>query len=429
MTARMRLNSALVPLLAIGMVVMQLIDPSKLWQGLIVAFAGTWLICWFWAGSLKGQLRLTREVRYGWAQVGDKLEEQFTLTNNGIAPATWVEIVDHSDLPDYSAGRAVGVGSYETNTWRTAGLCTRRGVYTLGGTTLRSGDPFGMYTVEVHLPESSTLVVMPPIVPLPSIEILPGGWMGEGRPRPNMPEQTVHAITVREHQQGESLKRIHWPTSARRAKLFTRVMDGAPANDWWIALDVESSVQAGQGWENTVELGVIAAASLADRGLRARHSVGLLASGTDTTWLKPQSGEAHRLEIMRALARLSPGNLPLTELLERAGPTLGHRTSLILITPSVKNDWLTSLTRLLWRGISPTVLLLDPASFGAPERADALADVLGRMNIPRFILSRDLLERPEARPGWRGQWEWRIMPTGKAVSIRSQADMTWKRLG
>jgi uncharacterized protein (DUF58 family) len=428
MTARMRLNSALVPLLALGMVVMQLIDPSKIWQGLIVAFAGAWMICWVWAHSLKQHLRLTREVRYGWAQVGDKLEEQFTLINNGFAPATWVEIVDHSDMPDYSAARAVGVGSYDANTWRTEGLCTRRGTYTLGGTTLCSGDPFGMYRVEVHLPASSTFVIMPPVVPLPAIQILPGGWMGDGHPRPSMLEQTVNAITVREHQHGESLKRIHWPTSARRARLFTRVMDGAPANNWWIALDLDSQVQAGAGWENTVELGIIAAASLADRGLRARHSVGLLASGAGTTWLKPQNGEAHRLEIMRALARLSPGNLPLPELLERAGPTFGHRTSLIIITPSMKDEWLTSLTRLLWRGINPTVLLLDPASFGAPQGADALADVLGRMNIPRFVLTRDLLERPEARPGWRGQWEWRIMPTGKAVAAHPQTDMTWKRL-
>ncbi len=429
MTARMRLNSALLPALTLGWVVMQLIDPSKIWQSLIVAFAGAWLISSLWALSIKRQLRLTREVRYGWAQVGDQLEEQFTLVNNGIAPATWVEIVDHSNLPGYSAARAVGIGSYETNTWRTSGQCTRRGVYTLGGTTLRSGDPFGVYMVEVHLPESSTLVIMPPVVPLPGIEILPGGWTGEGRPRPNMPEQDVQAISVREYQQGESLKGVHWPTTARRAKLFTRVMDGAPSNDWWIALDVDSKVQAGEGWENTVELGVILAASLADRGLRARHSVGLLASGSETVWLKPQSGEHHRLEIMRALARIETGNVSLPELLERAGPTIGHRTSLIVITPSVERDWLTSLTHLLWKGIQPTVLLMDPASFGAPQHADSLAGLLGQMGIQRFILDRELLSRPEARPGWRGQWEWRILPTGKAVAARQQADMTWKRLG
>ncbi|MBK9210615.1 MAG: DUF11 domain-containing protein [Anaerolineales bacterium] len=59
---------------------------------------------------MRDNLRLTREVRFTWAQVGDKLEEQFTLTNNGSVPATWVEVVDHSTLPDYSAARAIEWG-------------------------------------------------------------------------------------------------------------------------------------------------------------------------------------------------------------------------------------------------------------------------------------------------------------------------------
>jgi uncharacterized protein (DUF58 family) len=260
---------------------------------------------------------------------------------------------------------------------------------------------------------------------------MPGGWMGEGRPRPNIVDQTVNAATVREFTHGDNPKLIHWPTTARHGKFYSRVLDGAPANDWWIALDVDSKVQAGRGWENTIELGIILAASLADRGLRARHplGVGLLASGAQTVWLKPQSGERHRLEILRALAMLEPGQLPLAEMLERANPTLGNRISLIVITPSIKNDWLSPLTHLSWKGISPTVLLMDPSSFGSFQSADPLSNVLAEMGIPRFILNRDLLQQPEAHPGWKGQWEWRITPSGKAISTRPPGDLTWKRLG
>jgi uncharacterized protein (DUF58 family) len=428
MTARVRLRSVLLPLLTIATLVLQLFDPSKVWQAMIVAFGGAWLVGWLWARSLRDHLHLTREVRFTWAQVGDKLEEQFTLTNNGLVPATWVEVVDHSTLPGYSAARAIGIGNQESNTWHTTGVCTQRGVYTLGGTTLRSSDPLGIFNVEVHQTESTTLMVMPPVILLPQVEITPGGWLGDGRPRPNSPEQTVNALTVHEYQHGEALRQIHWPTSARLGKLYTRVMDGSPANDWWIVLDAETKAQAGQGWESTLELGVILATSLVDRGLRARHSVGLLASGDQTVWLKPKQEEDHRAQMMRALATLKPGNLPLSALLERAGPALGHHTSLIVITPSVDSAWLTALTHLIWRGITPTVLLIDPASFGSTNRADALSGVLAQMGVPRFVLDRSLLLRPEARPGWRGQWEWRIMPTGKAVSTRPPGDLAWRKL-
>ena len=103
MISRVRINSALLPLLTIAMLVLQLIDPSKVWQAMLAAFGGALLISWLWARSLRDHLRLTREVRFTWAQVGDKLEEQFTLTNNGPVPATWVEVVDHSTCLLYTS--------------------------------------------------------------------------------------------------------------------------------------------------------------------------------------------------------------------------------------------------------------------------------------------------------------------------------------
>lgn len=429
MTVRLRFNSALLPLLTSVTLVMQLFDPSKVWQAMLAAFGGALLISWLWARSLRDHLRLMREVRFTWAQVGDKLEEQFTLTNKGFFPATWVEVVDHSTLPEYSAARAISVDNQGIVNWHTRGLCSQRGVFILGGTTLRSGDPLGIFSVEVYHPESVSMMVTPPVIPLPQVEITPAGWLGDGRPRPNSPEQTVSALTVHEYQQGEPLRQIHWPTTARRNSLYTRVMESAPANDWWIVLDADADVQAGQGWESTLELGIILAMSLADRGFHARHSVGMLASGDQTIWLKPkQDDESQRLQLTRALATLKPGHLSLADLLARAAPTLGHRTSIIIITPSVNSEWLTPLTSLLWRGITPTVLMMDPSSFGSTIHADAFAEILAQMGISRFIFNRSLLLQPEARPGWHGQWDWRIMPTGKAIARRPPVDMTWRKL-
>lgn len=408
---------------------MQLIDPSPVWKALLTAFGGAWIIAWVWVRSLKTNMRVEREVRFGWKQVGDKLEERFLLTNSGVIPATWVEVLDHSTLPNYDVSRATSLGAHEKNSWHTSGLCSRRGVYQLGGTTLRSGDPFGIYWVEVHHPESQTLVVMPPIIPLTGIEISPAGWGGDGRPDPNSLEETVNSATVHEYRMGEPWNRIHWPTTARRGKLFTRMMDGAPSNEWWVLLDADSKAQAGHGSDSTLELGVLLAASLVDRGIRAQRSVGFLASGEKISWQKPQTNEEHRLRIMRDLAMLEPGNQSLAQLLERAGPTFGQRTSLVVITSSLESSWLTPLLRLTRKGIVPTVLLMDPASFGSNQKADSFAGVLAQLGIPRFILDRSLLTRPEAHPGEQGQWEWRVTPFGKAVPIHPLGDLTWKKLG
>ncbi len=396
---------------------------------MVVALGGAWLIGYVWARSIKKGLRLQREMRFGWTQVGDSLEEQFTLSNSGRFPVPWVEVIDHSNLPGYQASLATCLGSSDTNTWRTRGTCTRRGIYTLGDATLRSSDPLGIYKVEIHQPETATLVVMPPVVPLPTIQVTPGGWLGEGRATPNAVEKTFNAGTVREYLPGDAMRLIHWPTTARLNEPYVRLLEGAPAGAWWIVLDFDQRMQVGSEEDSTTEMGVILAASLADRGLRAHKEVGFLASGEPAVWLRPQAGEPRRLEILRALATLNPGDVPLAQLLEKAGPTLGQQASLIVITASTESDWLKPLAHLAWRGITSTVILMDPASFGAPQNAQPLADLLVRMNISCKIVTHDLLENPAVHPTPRGQWQWRILPTGKAVPVNMPGDMTWKKLG
>jgi hypothetical protein len=122
--------------LALAALVMQILDPSRIWTIFLIGLGGLLGIAYAWARSLRRGLSLRREMRYGWAQVGDTLEERFSLQNTGWFPATWVEIEDRSTLPGYDASRATGVDTDSTNQWLTEGVCARRGVYFLGGTAL-----------------------------------------------------------------------------------------------------------------------------------------------------------------------------------------------------------------------------------------------------------------------------------------------------
>jgi uncharacterized protein (DUF58 family) len=431
MQARIKLNSYLLPVLIGFVLLMQLIDPYKVWVLLLVSLGGIWLVSYLWTQGLAFQLRLTREMRYGWAQVGDQLEERFTLWNGYWLPALWVEIIDHSDLPGYSASRATGVDVRSRTNWRTHGVCTRRGIFTLGPTSLRTGDPFGIYTLFLEYPTSTTLTVLPPIVPLPAIEVAPGGKTGEGHPRSNAPERTVSSSTVREYEPGDSLHLIHWRTTARLNSPYVRIFDGTPAGDWWIILDMDRQVQIGQGWDATEEHGVILAASLADRGMRLRRAVGLVSNGKELAWLPPQegkSGTARRWEMMRALALLSPGENTLGELLERTRSSIGKGSSVVIITPNSNTDWIEALIPMLWRGIVATVLLLDPLSFGDSKSANPALRALAELGVSRYLITRDVLDRPEAHPGQSGQWEWRVLPTGRAIAIKRPSNTTWKAL-
>lgn len=426
--ARIRLKSRLIPILVILVFLMQIIDPYRVWMFTLVALGGTWLISYLWTHSLSNNLTLKREIRFGWAQVGDRLEERFTVYNYGPVPAIWVEVIDRSNIPNYQASRVTGVESRSKNQWRTKGICSQRGLFTLGPTTLKSSDPFGIYEVYIEDLSSTSLMVMPPIVPLPAIEVAPGGRTGDARPRHNAPERTVSSSTVREFHPGDSMRWIHWRTTARKSSPYVRIFDGTPAGDWWIFLDLDSNVQAGEGWDSTQEHSIILAASLADRGLRENQSIGLVANGKDLVWLSPQGDDRQRWEILRALALIESGDYSLAELLTRNKSLIGRNSSLVIITPNIKGDWIESLLPLMWRGAVPTVILLDPASFDGNGEVGPALDLLAEMGVSRHVITRDVLDRPEARPGERGQWEWRISATGKALPIKKPSDMSWKVL-
>jgi uncharacterized protein (DUF58 family) len=428
MSSHLRLNSRLVPILVGTLVILQVFNPSTSWKVMLAIVGGAWLVGWFWARGLAAGLRLTREIRYGWAQVGDELEERFTIMNASFFPATWVEIDDFSTLPDYHASLVTSVGANSSNEQTTRGTCSRRGLYILGGASLQSGDPLGIYTVKIDCPISQTLLVLPPVVPLPSIDVTPGGFMGDGRPRSHSPELSVGAAGVREYQPGDPLRMIHWPTSARHNKTFVRLLDGTPAADWWILLDLDANSQAGQAPDSTEEFAIVLAASLADHGLRSRKAVGLTINGQQAGWLPPRANENQRWSMFRALALAQPGGLNLQHYLERSGKSFGRQFSLVIITANTSAAWLESLASLQWRGTVPTVMLLDPLDFGGAGNASGLSAQLERMSIRCHIIPHDLLDAPEAHPGHAGRWAWRTSATGKAIPISKPQDTEWRKL-
>jgi uncharacterized protein (DUF58 family) len=369
-------------------------------------------------------------MRYGWAQVGDQLEERFTITNESYLPGLWLEVEDHSNLPGYTAGRVTSIGASQMMEWKTEGVCTRRGLFNLGPTTLRSGDPLGLCSLELVHPNATVLLVLPPVLPLPAIEIAAGGRVGEGRrSRRAALETTVSVESVREYVPGDPLKAIHWPTSARRDMLYVRQFEHVPSSDWWIFLDLESRVQAGRDFESTEEHGIILAASLANRGLREGHAVGLVTCSPELTWISPQHSSGHLMSILQALALAQPGKIPLASLLEDAQKSVRHGASLIIITPNVQAEWAAPMLQLVKIGITPTVLLIDPVSFGGAQASTGTQALLNDYGIAHNLIQSDLLNRPEARPGKQGKWEWRVLGRGKAVAIRRPADTGWKPLG
>lgn len=412
------------------LLVLQVIVPSRVWIGLLIVAGGALGVAYLWARQMADQLLLTREQHYGWAHVGDLLEERFSLQNASFLPVPWIEIDDHSDLPGYSANSVRSVDGLQGIQWRTEGVCRQRGLFTLGPWAAHCGDPLGLFGVTFHHPDTQSILVYPPIVHLPHLRLPRGAATGRGRTSQRALDVTTNAASVREYSPGDAINRIHWRSTARFDALMVKTFDLEPSGDLWIVLDLDAAVQAGQGEESTEEVAVILAASLSNHVLETNRAVGLVAYGTVPpedggppqplpTFVLPQKGRAQQWRILQALATVrAGGQWPLTRVLAEMDHNLGRGMTLAVITPSCDPAWVAGLLPPMRRGIAPAVLLLDPNTFGGQGNVAALQGLLADLGITSERITQDMPFRPVFEHKRSGPPELKVLPgTGRVIRV------------
>jgi len=164
---------------------------------------------------------------------------------------------------------------------------------------------------------------------------------------------------LRDYRSGDSVRHVHWRSSARRGSLMVREFEQEIPGSITLLIDTRPDVQAGSEGENTFEDLIRAAASIAWYVTVHGGAVRLVASGRSGMvdlaggW-KP---------ILEALADLRPEGWETPAGLLSAA-RLGREASLIALTPDSE-----SLGALAGSGARMAAVLADPASYveRAPE--------------------------------------------------------------
>ncbi len=353
---------------------------------------------------------LTRHTRSRRASVGGLAEETFTLVNRGWLPKLWIEVDDDSDLPGHRASRVISsLGPGERRSWSVRTACTRRGSFTLGPVTLAGGDPLGMFRRETHLTRTAGIVVYPRTVPLVGLE-LPTGYLSGGPVIRRRAEfATANVRGVRQYAPGDAFNRVHWPTTARRGKLYVKEFELDPMADIWVALDLDRAVHVGEetaedheaqdvlAWieqpnyelpRNTEEYSISVAASLARHFLAQGKSVGLLAHGQRRVVLRPDRGERQLHKILGHLAVLrAKGRTGFAELLSLEGHEFTRHATLFAVTPATTLQWVDALRQLRMRGVASLAVVVEASTFGAAAAPSlATASSLAAHGIPSRLV-------------------------------------------
>lgn len=340
-----------------------------------------------WAAVAFTRVHYIRKPSQERAFCGDELTLNSLLENPRLLPLPWVEVWEQlpatlqpesprersfADANRVWVNRGVAVWPYQRVRWRRRLRCMKRGVFTLGDTRLRTGDPFGFFERERRYVDAQEVVVYPRVHPLralglpyhhPSLDVV------SRRSHITDPTRTT---TIREYLPDDPRRLIHWPSTARRGSLQVRVLEPATSLHVSLALDVRG-FSYGFYSEELLELTLSALASMAVF-LQSKGSPTAFIANTQVPVVIPPGASVPRLQsILESLARLEP--VPGPPIVPWALEYLPRGDTVVLATSEVSPDLQRSIEQLPNAGLSALLML------AAPDRRRPVMDAPGTIRI------------------------------------------------
>jgi len=340
----------------------------RLAYSLLYALVLLFVVSYIWSRLAADNLVVERASPEGQFQVGDAFEESFVIQNRSWIPVPLIELTDFSNLPGYNPGRVFSLKGRRARRWTSRGRFKQRGLFTFGPVELRYGDPFGLFTRTLRIAGSHSVVVYPVVRPVGGLDALAPSTAGDEQLRGRVLDIPPNATTIREYVPTDSVKRIHWASSARLGRLMSRSFETREGGDAWIVLDLQASVHAGEAPESTLEYAMSLAASITDAALRRGSAIGLVGNDSQLSVIEAARGDQQRKKLFEhfTLAQ-ADGTVSLASLLTSQRQQWRHRGGLVVITPSADEHWLEALLDLGVRGHRRLVVYLDPRGFGGSQ--------------------------------------------------------------
>jgi uncharacterized protein (DUF58 family) len=299
----------------------------------------------------------TRTLHPARLQVGEESRVELWVANRGRRSTPVLELRDPVDggprrarllLAPLPRNREERV-SYRIPT-------ERRGVLRVGPLEARRFDPLSLATRTRTVVELTELVVHPAVERILPLPHAPGDdRRGGSRRATAVGASGDDFYALRPWAVGDDLRRVHWPSTARRDELMVRQHDVPWQGRATVVLDVRASYHDA----DSIEQAVSAAASIAVSSGRGGALVRLVTTDGDDTGFG--TGPAHLEAILDRLARVEPGGAELPDL-----PGIDGAMALV-VTADVPAAEVSRLARLAGSAGSLTVVAVQRHGTGPPR--------------------------------------------------------------
>jgi uncharacterized protein (DUF58 family) len=302
--------------------------------GLIVLpFAAALFVRWG-----RTQIAIRRRLTDVRVQPGTRVTIQLDVENRAPVPSTFLLVQDTLPPALGRPARLVVSGIPPRSVQRVSYtvLPQTRGRYRLGPLIADVSDPFALTKQSLEFDERDELLVTPEIEDLFGADPATGHSFGAARAR-QLFRTGEEYYTMRGYQEGDDLRRIHWPSVARTGELMIRQDESSKRASGLVFIDTRAQALGqshGQAFERAVSVGATLGVALSRRGFSVRLATAESppASVSEELFLDALAGLTHvqSRSIGRALSHLRSGASADTSLVfVSAPPAPGELTSLI----------------------------------------------------------------------------------------------------
>ncbi len=343
----------------------------------------------------KHDLSVSRSVVPERAQAGRDVRVELRLTNEGRGQAPLLLLEDQ--VPPELSGRArFAIRGIEPKGTRTTAFTlrpSRRGNYAVGPLEITVTDPFGVARVRSSAAGQTNFLAYPRIEPLVlprdsgtrrtitvSARRQPTGSSGED------------FYTLREYVEGDDLRRIHWPATAKRNRYMVRQEETPWHARATVLLDDRSQAFVPSSWERAVE----ASASVIDLYHRAGYAFRLARSIGIGQRSSRGSDHFHRCLDLLATVESSESTEDVDPFLKRLSELENQANVegvLIAVTGLPSLQTAQALTRCARRFKMVIAVILPAHHYGSGRSADteraetATTTLLDRAGVKTLMLS------------------------------------------
>ena len=282
-----------------------------------------------------------------------------------------------------------------------------RGRHRLGPLDLRVTDPFGLTDRAVELQSTADIVVLPRVVSLGGDALGSHGVGTEGTIPHMVALHGEDDVSVRDYRDGDDLRRVHWPATARTGTLMVRQEDRPSMRRATVLLDSRESVH-GPTTSPSLEWAVTMAASVVAHCGRQGYAVHLVTASPAPGFAEVSN---HLDSALESLALVTPGpDEDLLGILHTAGGVVAAGGLVIALVGACTDDEARAVAALRSQGGAGVALVVDRSTIGAHEGelppgspALATAEVLRSAGWHAVVVDADLTwpmawQRATSRP-------------------------------